>query len=98
MNPPELKEGDRVGRFVMFRDRDGHLVAVAAGAVSGICEIDEGGVLIQFSGKLVHVDQPMVKVLAWLDGRSSERSNPPSVMPSGPPESHPAGRERSAEC
>lgn len=66
-----VEEGDRIGRFVVFRDRDGHLLAIAAGAVSAICETDDGGVLVQFSGKLSYLDQPIATVLTWLDGGPS---------------------------
>ncbi len=69
MSGRELEEGDRVGRFVVFRDRDGRLHAIAAGAVSAVCEVEDGGVLMLSGGRLVHVERPMATVLAWLDGR-----------------------------
>lgn len=69
-----VEEGDRVGRFVVLRDRDGRLLAVAAGAVVAVCETAEGAVLIQFGGKLILVDQPILMVLRWLDATLDRRS------------------------
>ena len=75
-----VQEGDRVGRFVVFRDRDGHLLAIAPGAVSAIYETEEGRVLIQFGGKLILVDQSITTVLAWLDGGPSRSRTAADVM------------------
>lgn len=69
MSAPEVEEGDRVGRFVVFRDREGRLHAVAAGAVGAVCETDDGGALLLSSGRLLHVECTLATVLAWLDGR-----------------------------
>jgi len=71
VSAPAVEEGDRIGRFVVFRDQDGRVLAIAAGAVSAICETDDGGVLVQFSGKLSYLDQPIATVLTWLDGGPS---------------------------
>ncbi len=64
-----LAEGMRVGRFVVLRDRDGTAVAVAAGAVSAVCETDDGSLLMLPGSRLVHVPRPLELVLAWLEGR-----------------------------
>ena len=64
-----LVEGTRVGRFVIVRDLDGKVFAIAAGAVSAICETDDGALLMLPGGKLVHVPQMVSVVLDWLDGR-----------------------------
>ena len=65
----ELSEGERVGRFVVLRDLDGRVHAVAAGSVAAVCETDDGALLMLPGARLVHVAQPMAVVLAWLDGR-----------------------------
>ena len=64
-----LGEGDRVGRFVVIRDIEGHMHAVAAGSVAAVCETDEGTLLLLSDGRMIHVPQPMEVVLPWLDGR-----------------------------
>ena len=69
MNGCDPGEGERVGRFVVFRDSDGRMVAVAAGSVSAVCETDDGGVAMQVGGRLVRIDRCIGTVLAWLDGQ-----------------------------
>ena len=65
----ELCEGERVGRFVVFRDIEGRVHAVAAGSVGAVCETDDGTMLMLPGARLLHVPKPMATVLAWLDGR-----------------------------
>ena len=67
----DLEEGERVGRYVVLRDRDGQLHAVSATGVGAICETDDGAILMLPGGRLIHVHRPMAMVLAWLDGRSA---------------------------
>ena len=65
----ELSEGERVGRFVVLRDIEGRVHAVAAGSVGAVCETDDGTLLMLPGARLIHVPRPMGVVLAWLDGR-----------------------------
>ncbi len=65
----ELCEGERVGRFVVLRDIEGRVHAVAAGSVGAVCETDDGTMLMLPGARLLHVPQPMAVVLGWLDGR-----------------------------
>lgn len=65
----DLREGGRVGRFVVVRDLDGRVHAVAAGSIAAACETDEGTLLMLPGGRMVHVPRPMAVVLAWLDGK-----------------------------
>ena len=69
MTGTALNEGERVGRFVVLRDRDGNLHAVSAGSVGALCETEDGVLLLLPGGRLIHVARPMPVVLAWLDGR-----------------------------
>lgn len=64
-----LHEGERVGRFVVFRDLEGNTHAVAASSVAATCQTDDGTMLLLPGGRMVHVPQVMSVVLAWLDGR-----------------------------
>ena len=64
-----LSEGERVGRFVVLRDRDGLVHAVATGSVGALCETEDGVLLLLPGGRLIHVARPMPIVLAWLDGK-----------------------------
>ena len=68
---PELQEGERVGRFVVFRDLDGQVHAVAAGSVGAVCQTDEGAIILLPGGRLIHSGRSLATVLAWLDGRGS---------------------------
>lgn len=65
----ELSEGERVGRFVVLRDTDGRVYAVAAGSVAALCETDDGAMLMLPGARLLHVPRTLATVLAWLDGR-----------------------------
>ena len=65
----ELSEGERVGRFVVLRDIEGRVHAVAAGSVGAVCETDDGTMLMLPGARLIHVPRPMAVVLGWLDGR-----------------------------
>lgn len=64
-----LEEGERVGRFVVLRDQDGCLHAVAAGTVGAMRETDDGTLLLMSGGRMLVVNQAMRTVLGWLDGR-----------------------------
>lgn len=70
MTGAAFSDGERVGRFVVLRDRDGQLHAVSAGSVGAVCETDDGVLLLLPGGRLIHVPRPMPVVLAWLDGRT----------------------------
>ena len=65
-----LEEGDRVGRFLILRDQDGCLHAVAAGAVSVLREADDGTLLMLSGGRMLSVPRAMRTLLEWLDGRA----------------------------
>jgi hypothetical protein len=65
----DLQEGERVGRFVILKDRDGTLHAVAAGAVGAMCQVEDDTLLMLPGGRMVQVARPLDLVLAWLDGR-----------------------------
>ena len=71
MSKADLDEGERVGRFVVLRDRDGQLHAVAPGSVAALCETEDGVMVLLPGGRLIHVGRSMSAVLAWLDGRQS---------------------------
>lgn len=58
-----------MGRFVVLRDLDGHIHAVAAGAVGAICTTDDGTLLMLPGGRMIQVPRSLETVLAWLDGR-----------------------------
>lgn len=64
-----LGEGTKIGRFVVLRDVDGRVHAVAAGSVGAVCETEDGALLLLPGGRLIHVARPMPVVLSWLDGR-----------------------------
>ena len=66
-----MVEGERVGRFVVLRDMDGALHAIAAGSVGAVCETEDGALLLLPGGRLVHVGHSMRTVLGWLDGRGA---------------------------
>ncbi len=65
----DLGEGQRVGRYVLLRDVEGVLMAVAPGAVGAVCQTDTGAVLLLPGGRMVQVARPFETVLGWLDGR-----------------------------
>jgi len=62
-------DGERVGRFVIVRDIDGHRHALAALAVSALCETDDGTLLMLPGGKLVRTTLSLPHMLRILDGR-----------------------------
>jgi hypothetical protein len=63
----QLEEGERVGRFVVLRDVDGRVHAVAAGAVSAICETEDGALLLLPGGRMIQMERPLSVVLRWLE-------------------------------
>ncbi len=63
-NPVE--EGGRIGRYVLLRDADGGLCALSAAAVAGLCETDDGCLLMLSGGRVLRVVLPMSRVLGWL--------------------------------
>lgn len=69
MTSRSLEEGERVGRFVVLRDRDGQLHAVSASGVGAMCEIEGSVLLLLPGGRLVNVVYSMSQLLAWFDGR-----------------------------
>ena len=62
----DLHEGQRVGRFIVLRDLEGVLHAIAAGSVAAMCQTDEGAVIMLPGGKMVRVEQSLETVLRWL--------------------------------
>ena len=70
MSSRPLGEGERVGRYVVLRDHDGHLHAVSAMGVGALCETDDGVMLMLPGSRLIHVRYSLSVILAWLDGRS----------------------------
>ena len=64
----DLEEGTRIGRFLVLRDMEGQRHAVAIGAVSALGETDHGTLLLLPGGRLIHVPQPMRRMLCWLAG------------------------------
>jgi hypothetical protein len=64
-----LTEGERVGRYVVLRDRDGRLHAVAPGGVGAVCEVDDGTLVMLPAGRMIHIEHSMSVVLDWLDGK-----------------------------
>ena len=67
-----LIEGQRVGRYLVLRDLERRVHAVAAGCVTALCETDDGSTLLmRAGGRLLHVPRDLATVLAWLDGRGS---------------------------
>lgn len=62
----DMDEGDRVGRFVILRDAEGRLHAVAATAVAAVCEEDGATILLLPGGRLIRVERGLETVLGWL--------------------------------
>lgn len=58
-----------MGRFVLLRDIEGRLHAVAAGAVGAVCELDDGAMLMLPGGRLLRSARSMDTVLRWLNGQ-----------------------------
>ena len=65
-----LREGQRLGRFLVLRDQDGTLNAVAASAVNVLREVDDGTLLLLSGGRVLSVPRALRTVLGWLDGRA----------------------------
>ena len=63
----ELREGERVGRFVVLRDVEGRMHAVSASSVGAICEDDGGALLLLPGGRMIRVERPLEQVLGWLE-------------------------------
>ena len=63
----KLEEGERVGRFVVLRDVEGRMHAVAATSVCAICEDDGGALLMLPGGRMIRVEQALGEVLRWLE-------------------------------
>ena len=67
MQDDRLVPGERRGRFVVVRDRDGRRYALAATAVVAVCDAAEGGtVLLLPGGRVVAMDEDIETVLAWV--------------------------------
>lgn len=66
MSDTDLQDGTRVGRFVILRDADGRLHAVAATSVAAICEEDGASVLLLPGGRMIRLEQGLETVLGWL--------------------------------
>ena len=65
-----LADGTRIGRFVVLRDVEGRVHAVAAGSVGAVCETEDGDTPLMLpGGKIVRVGRGIATVLGWLDGR-----------------------------
>lgn len=62
-----LEEGDRCGRFVLLRDRDGVWHAIAAAAVAAVRDGDAGTTLLLPGGRIIVTDRPFGTVLRWLE-------------------------------
>ena len=67
--PDPLKEGTRIGRYVLLRDNSGTLHAVSAGSVSALCETDDGTVLLLPGGRVIMVRQSLRIILTWFELR-----------------------------
>lgn len=70
MTDNPLAEGQRVGRFVIVRDIEGRVHALAVGSVAAACETEDGTLLMLPGGRMVHVPRILTVVLGWLDGKS----------------------------
>ena len=68
-NDGRLREGERLGRFVIVRDLEGRLHALSSTAVSAACETEEGTLLMLPGGRMVHLGQPLATTLIWLEQR-----------------------------
>ncbi len=61
-----LSEGQRVGRFVIVRDVDGRLHAVAAGSVVALCAVEDETLLLLPGSRVIRTAHPLRTILAWL--------------------------------
>ena len=64
-----LREGSRVGRYVIIRDTSGTLHAVSPVSVSAVCETDDGTLLLLPGGRMIAVGQGLAIILGWLEVR-----------------------------
>ena len=69
MTDGPLSEGQRIGRYVVLRDVDGRVHAIAAGSVAAACETDAGTLVLLPGARMVHVPHDLATVLGWLDAR-----------------------------
>lgn len=65
----EPGDGQRVGRFLVVRDVEGNRHALAEGAISAMCETDDGVLLMLPGGRLMHVPMALRAILGRLDCR-----------------------------
>lgn len=65
-----LVEGTRCGRYVLVRDREGTLHAVAASAVVALCEHEGTTTMLLPGGRVIVVEVGLPVVLGWLEGGS----------------------------
>ena len=56
-----LEDRERIGRFVVLRDVDGRVHAVAANSVMAVCDDDEGALILLPGGRLIHVDSTCMR-------------------------------------
>ena len=63
-----LVEGQRIGRFIIVRDISGQRHAIAAGAVTALAETDDGALILLAGGRMVHLSQPLQRIIQWLGG------------------------------
>ncbi len=62
-----LVEGTRCGRYVLVRDREGTLHAVAASAVVALCEHEGTTTMLLPGGRVIVVEVGLPVVLGWLE-------------------------------
>lgn len=65
----QLADGTRIGRYVVLRDVDGRVHAVATGSVGAVSETDDGETLLTLpGGRMLRVGERIETVLGWLTG------------------------------
>ena len=64
----QLQDGMRFGRYLIVHDVDGRTHAISAGAVSAICEVDDGSLLMLPGGRAILVPRDLGVMLKWLGG------------------------------
>ena len=75
LQPQDLANGTRIGRFLVLRDVDGRRHALAASAVHTVSEAEDGDtVLFLPGGRVLRIGTPLTTVLGWLDGRGQSVS------------------------
>lgn len=65
-----MESGTRIGRFVVVRDVDGRLHAIALGAISAVSDDGEGGAMLMVHGMRLHVEQSVEAIMVWIAGPS----------------------------